>query len=66
MNFKILTREEAVKFGFSDDIRKRRRQHLKKAKALLSQGGFFNDYSAPCTIFWCLAQWHKAQARGLN
>lgn len=45
------------------DPRKKRRGHRRAAKSLLSNGGFFNNYSAPGTTFWWVAQWHLKKAR---
>lgn len=61
----LLNTKRAVQLGFSADKRKRRRQHRTAAKQLLTNGGFFNRFSAPGSTFWQVAQWHKAQARAL-
>lgn len=45
------------------DPRKKRRGHRRSAKRLLSNGGVFNNYSAPGSSFWCVAQWHLKRAR---
>jgi hypothetical protein len=60
-----MNKATAKQYGFSDDKRKRRRQHRCSARSLLRQGGFFNGFSAPGSSFWTIAQWHKAQARAL-
>lgn len=62
---RVLSTQQACAMGYSPDKRKRRRQHRANARDLLGNGGFFNGYSAPGSMFWELAQWHKAQARAL-
>lgn len=49
-----------------NDKRKSRRGHRRSAKTLLNNGGFFNNYSAPGSTFWCVAMWHFAKARNLG
>ncbi len=56
---------QAVEHGWPADRRKRRRAHRRKAKYLLSNGGFFNNYSARGSSCWEVAQWHLACARYL-
>jgi len=51
---------------YSSDKRKRRNQHRQNARHLLTNGGFFNGFSAPGSTFWQVAQWHLAQARYLG
>jgi hypothetical protein len=63
---KAMSREQAVSMGFSPDNRKRRRAHRRAAKNLLSQGGFFNGYSARGSTFRQVALWHLEQARALS
>lgn len=46
-----------------EDKRKKRRSHRKAAKKLLNSGGFFNNFSAIGSTFWCVAQWHIKQSR---
>lgn len=45
------------------DPRKKRRGHRQAAKNLLRNGGIFNNYSAPGSTFWLVAQWHLKKAR---
>lgn len=50
--------------GFSSDKRKRRRQHRRAARDLIRGGTIFNPGCAPIgSIPWCVAQWHRQQAR---
>ena len=51
---------------YSTDKRKRRNQHRKAARHLLTHGGFFNGFSAPGSTFWHVAQWHLSMARHLG
>jgi hypothetical protein len=57
--------KRAISMGFSPDRRKRKRQHRKSARFLLTNGGFFNSYSAPGSTFFEVAAWHLKQARFL-
>lgn len=66
LRMRILTPLEAQEMGYSADKRRRRRQHRTAARQLLRNGGFFNNYSAPGSMFWEVAQWHKAQARSIR
>ena len=59
----ILSKECAVKLGYSSDRRKRRRQHRLAAKNLLRNGGFFNYHSARGTTFYEVVMWHLFQSR---
>ena len=63
---RIINTKEAILMGYSADKRRRRRQHRKIARQLLREGGFFNNYSAPGSTAWCVAQWHKANARAIR
>lgn len=42
---------------------RKRRGHRQAARHLLTNGGFFNNYSAPGSTFWYVAKWHLMQAR---
>lgn len=46
-----------------EDKRKKRRLHRNAAKSLLSNGGLFNNFSAPGSTFYAVAMWHLKQAR---
>lgn len=48
------------------DKRKLRRGHRKSAKNLLKNGGFFNNFSARGSTFWCVAMWHLKKARNIG
>ena len=63
---RILKSVEAQQMGYSADKRRRRREHRAAARQLLRNGGFFNGSSAPGSMFWQVAQWHKAQARAIR
>lgn len=56
---------QAIKMGFSPDRRKRRRQHRRAAKALISGGTLLNATAPRGSTPWLVAKWHLAQARAL-
>lgn len=58
-----LSTDEAVHLGLSRDQRKRKRSHRKAARTLLRCGGFFDQFSAPGSSFYDIAQWHLSQAQ---
>ncbi len=61
----LLNKQRSAQMGFSTDIRKRRRQHRKAARQLLTGGGIFNGLSARGSTFHAVAMWHLEQARAL-
>jgi len=56
-----LMRARKLKAG--EDRRKARRGHRKMAKRLQKEGGFFNNFSAVGSTFWCVSKWHQLNAR---
>lgn len=62
---KRLRSEVAQRMGFSTDMRKRKRQHRRKARHLLTNGGLFNGFSAPGSNMHAVAMWHLEQARAI-
>lgn len=61
---KVLPQERARDMGYSDDKRKRRRQHRKNARNLMGAGTFLNPRRAPIgSIPYEVAQWNLFQAR---
>lgn len=63
---KLMTKKVAAQYGFSSDKRKRRNQHRNAAKNLLSEGGFFNGFSARGSTFGQISIWHLYNARYLG
>lgn len=61
--FRIVRQDEAVRYGFSPDKRKRRRQHRRMARSLLGSGGVFNNCSARGSTFYEVSRWHLWCAR---
>lgn len=62
-NTRLLSRNKAQSMGYSTDNRKRKRQHRRQARQLLTSGGFFNGSCMRGTTFHAVAMWHLAQAR---
>jgi len=60
-----LNQARAAALGFSTDKRKRRKQHRRAARNMLSAGGFFNGCGARGTVFHAMAKWHLDQARAI-
>lgn len=58
--------KDLTAYGFSIDKRKRRKQHRRTAKDLLTKGGIFDNHPACRNTFHSIAMWHLSNARYLG
>lgn len=61
--FKVLSKERAINMGYSEDKRKRRREHRQNARTLIKGGTLFNHHAPRGSTPNAVAQWHLFQAR---